>query len=470
VGESGSGKSVTALSVLDLVPGARLTGSIRVGGDEVLGRAAGVRGRRVAIVFQEPMTSLNPVFTAGEQVAEVLRCHRRLGRREAWAVAGERFVEVGLEPAHRSRYPHQLSGGQKQRVVLAMALACDPEVLIADEPTTALDGLVQRQVLDLLRSIQAHRGMAVLFISHDLRVVAQVADRVAVMRAGRVVEEGPVREVLDRPKHEYTRLLLDSIPSGDRADGVGGDRLLEAAGLSVRLGERAVLHDVTLSLRAGETLGVLGPSGSGKTTLGRALLRLVPATGSIRVLGREWMRLRGAELRRARPAMQMVFQDPFSSLAPHLTVGEALREPMLAHGLDDPGGRSRRLMAEVGLSPEHLDRRPHAFSGGQRQRIGLARALATDPRVLVCDECTSSLDVTIQAQILDLLLRLQAERGLALLFISHDLSVVRRMSHRVIVLDEGRVVEEGATAEVVATPRHAVTRALVELGRRESGC
>ena len=485
VGESGSGKSVTALSVLQLLPpAARQRGSIRFQGEELSGAGdetlRAIRGDRIAMIFQEPMTSLNPLHTIERQIGEAITLHRPL----APAAAREQTVAllrlVGLQDPERrlGAYPHELSGGQRQRVMIAMALANEPDVLIADEPTTAVDVTIQAQLLALLGDLQRRLGMAMLFITHDLSIVRAIADRVAVMQRGRIVESGPVADVFAAPQHPYTRLLLAAQPSGAPAPVPADARpLLRCEDLRVwfpiRAGvlRRTVDHvkavdGVSLTLAEAETLGVVGESGSGKSTLGFALLRLVDSRGVIALDGQDIAGLRGAALRPLRRTAQIVFQDPYGSLSPRLSVGQILEEGLLVHGLGATAAeREARVVAalrEVDLDPEARHRYPHEFSGGQRQRIAIARALILEPRLVVLDEPTSALDVSIQAQIVELLRTLQARHRIAYLFISHDLRVIRAMSHRILVLKDGVVVEQGPAAEVLASPQAEYTRALLQ--------
>ena len=486
VGESGSGKSVTALSLLQLLPypaASHPSGSVVFDGEELMGaggeRLRAVRGNRMAMIFQEPMTSLNPLHSIGKQVAEPLMLHRGMSRRGAAGRVAELMELVGLGAlAGRLKdYPHTLSGGQRQRVMIAMALANEPDLLIADEPTTALDVTVQAQILALLKALQARLGMAILFITHDLTVVRRFADHVCVMNDGRIVEEGEVAAVFAAPRHPYTRHLLASEPGG-RPPPVPPDRaaLLEAEGLKVwfpirrgvfrtTAGYVKAVDGIDLALRPRETVGVVGESGSGKTTLGMAVLRLLASRGAIRFDGRELQGLGFRDLRPLRREMQVVFQDPFGSLSPRLSVEAIVSEGLKVHGMGgDARGRRRlvaRALAEVGLEPETMERYPHEFSGGQRQRIAVARALALRPRFVVLDEPTSALDMSVQAQMVELLRRLQAEHDLAYLFISHDLRVVRAMSHHVLVMKDGRVVEAGSARAIFETPAHDYTRTLL---------
>jgi microcin C transport system ATP-binding protein len=486
VGESGSGKTVTALSVLQLLPypGARHPGgSIRFQGQELCGAPEGVlrrvRGNRIAMVFQEPMTSLNPLHTLERQVGEVLIVHRVVGRSAVRARTLELLRLVGLPEAEPrlGAYPHQLSGGQRQRVMIAMALANEPDLLIADEPTTALDVTVQAQILELLKGLQAKFGMALMLITHDLAIVRKVADRVCVMSEGRIVEAGPVAAVYAQPRHAYTRRLLASEPRGAPHPGpAGAPVILSGQDLKVwfpvkrgvlrrTVGHVKAVDGVSVAVREGRTLGVVGESGSGKTTLGLALLRLIRSQGAIQFRGRPIHGLGATALRPLRREMQIVFQDPYGSLSPRLSVARIVEEGLAVHRIGAGPAERRRLveeaLAEVGLDPASADRYPHEFSGGQRQRIALARAMVLRPRLVVLDEPTSALDMSVQAQIVDLLRDLQARHGLAYLFISHDLKVIRALSHDIVVMRQGRVVEAGPAEEIATRPREAYTRALM---------
>lgn len=502
VGESGSGKTLTALAVMGLVQGAQLKGRIRWQGQEWLGQSerqwCQVRGSEVAMVFQEPMTALNPVLTIGRQIAEVLELKQGLMLNNAAQAAIDLISSVGLpEPEAKARaYPHQLSGGQRQRVVIAMALAAQPKLLLADEPTTALDVNLRQQMLDLLMAQQAARGMAVVLISHDLPLVRRFAQRVVVMQQGRIVEQGLVAEVFAHPQHPYTRRLLDSHPQRDPqaippvipADAVPrvAVRQLAVTYQVPRAGWRGwfrsaqapVLMPTDLHLHRGQTVAVVGESGSGKSTLALAVLDLLGSTavvqGEIRLTDRAWSVDR-RERRRQRKQVQVVFQDPFSSLSPRLTVAELVGEGLEVHAPElSASARHARVVAvlrEVGLLPPDatpldaspmLQRYPHQFSGGQRQRLAIARALIVDPDVLVLDEPTSALDVTVQQQVLRLLQALQRERGLSYLLITHDMAVVQAMAHQVVVLQAGRVVEAGDVLQVLTQPRDPYTRLLVE--------
>ncbi|MEU3887307.1 ABC transporter ATP-binding protein [Streptomyces sp. NPDC029041] len=472
VGESGSGKSTVASALLGLHrgTGARVEGTVEVAGtdvrrasDEELRR---LRGGRAAMVFQDPLSSLDPYYAIGDQIAEVCRVHARVSRRAARARAVEVLDRVGIpDAARRSRSrPHEFSGGMRQRALIAMALACEPRLLIADEPTTALDVTVQAQVLDLLHTLREETGMGLLLVTHDVGVAAESVDEVLVMRHGRAVEHGPVADVLGAPAQPYTRELLAAVPRLDaprKAPAAPGEVVLEAVGLRREFGrgKRAftAVDDVSLVLRRGETLGVVGESGSGKTTLGRMLVGLLePTAGSLAFEGRTHSGVN--------PSVQMVFQDPVSSLNPRRSVGESIADPLRARGEREEGRIRERvgeLLERVGLEAAHYDRYPHEFSGGQRQRVGIARALAADPRVIVCDEPVSALDVTTQAHVVGLLRELQRELGLALVFVAHDLAVVRQVSDRVAVMRRGRIVEEGPAGEVYESPRDPYTRQLL---------
>jgi microcin C transport system ATP-binding protein len=486
VGESGSGKSVTALSIVQLLPyplARHPSGSIRFRGEELVGAPEAamrrVRGDRIAMIFQEPMTSLNPLHSIEKQVNEVLFVHKRLSRAAARARTIELLRLVGLPEAERrlDAYPHQLSGGQRQRVMIAMALANEPDLLIADEPTTALDVTIQAQILDLLRSLQGKFGMALLLITHDLGVVRRMAERVCVMSRGEIVEAGPVADVFERPRHDYTRRLLAAEPKA-LVRTARPEAPVVMAGRDVRvwfpvkrgLLRRTVDHvkavdGVSLAVREGQTVGVVGESGSGKTTLGLALLRLIRSEGEIRFCGRDIHGVPATVLRPLRREMQVVFQDPYGSLSPRMSVGQIVEEGLAVHGLGGTRGERRALidgaLHEVGLDPADRDRYPHEFSGGQRQRIAIARALVLKPRFVVLDEPTSALDMSVQAQIVDLLRELQERHHFAYLFISHDLKVVRALSDEVIVMRAGRVVERGATAAIFESAQDPYTRALL---------
>jgi len=483
VGESGSGKTVTALSVLRLNADARYEGRIEFEGRDLLGaserRLRGVRGREIAMIFQEPMSALNPLYPIGPQICEALELHEGLGRRQAELRAVELLERTHLpEPRRRlASYPHELSGGQRQRAMIAMALACNPKLLIADEPTTALDVTIQRQIVALLDELQRDTGMAVLLITHDLPLVRSFADRVAVMKDGRVVEQGATAQVFAQPRHAYTRMLIDSRPrrtvSAVPAD---APALLEARGVGCSFpvrrgwfGSRAfhAVRGVDLRLARGETLGIVGESGSGKSTLGLALLRLAQGetSGEIRFDGRRIDTLGQRALRPLRRDMQVVFQDPFNSLSPRRTVLQIVEEGLALHR-PALGAAARRdavaaMLDEVGLGADALERYPHEFSGGQRQRISIARTVILQPALLVLDEPTSALDVSVQRQVLELLATLQQRHAMAYLFITHDLAVVRAMAHRVVVMKDGAIVEAGETGALFAAPREPYTRELL---------
>jgi len=486
VGESGSGKSVTALSILQLLPYPRArhpSGSIRFQGRELVGAGEStlreMRGDRIAMIFQEPMTSLNPLHTLEKQVNEVLLVHKNMGRAEARARTLELLRLVGLSAAERrlGAYPHQLSGGERQRVMIAMALANDPDLLIADEPTTALDVTIQAQILTLLKDLQAKFGMALLLITHDLTIVRKMADRVCIMTLGEIVETGATAEIFERPRHPYTRRLLAAQPKGGPPPSISSAPVIMEGGeikvwFPIKAGvfRRTVDHikavdGVGITVREGRTVGVVGESGSGKTTLGLALLRLQRSQGRIRFRGREIHGVPEAQLRPLRREMQIVFQDPFGSLSPRLSAAQIIEEGLRVHRLGNTAAERRRMideaLYEVGLDPDSRDRYPHEFSGGQRQRIAIARVMVLRPSFVVLDEPTSALDMSIQAQIVDLLRELQARHQIAYLFISHDLRVIRALSDDVVVMRFGRVVEQGTTAEIFERPRHAYTRALM---------
>jgi microcin C transport system ATP-binding protein len=491
VGESGSGKTVTALSLLRLYESARLTGEILFEGRSVLAMPENelhaLRGRDIAVVFQEPMTALNPVMTVGDQIAESLQLHQRLATDEARRGGVEAMQRVGIEePERRARsYPHQLSGGQRQRAMIAMALACNPRLLIADEPTTALDATIRLQILELLDRLRAEGGMSLLLITHDLNIVRRFAERVAVMERGVIVEQGPTREIMHAPRHAYTQKLVASRP--ERVVGVpGAGRVVEARGVHVeyptqlpgirgwfRSGRFTAVKRADFELAPGETLGVIGESGSGKTTLALALLDLVAASGEIRIGGVEWKDADAATRRRLRREIQVVFQDPLSSLSPRQTIEAVVGEGLEIHEpeLDADARRARVIEAllDVGLTEGEsveplLPRYPHEFSGGQRQRIAIARALIVRPKVVVLDEPTSALDVTIQKQVLQLLADLQSKYKLSYVLVTHDIDVVRAMAHRVIVMKDSEVVESGAIERVLDASRSDYTRKLIAAG------
>jgi len=484
VGESGSGKSVTALSVLKLLPPtASLSGQILFKGQDLITAPAAelraVRGNDISMIFQEPMSSLNPVHTVERQIGEVLAIHRGLRATAARKRILELLDAVGIpDPASRlGAYPHQLSGGQRQRVMIAMALANEPDLLIADEPTTALDVTVQAQILTLLKDLQSRLGMAMLFITHDLGIVKRIADRVCIMTKGEIVETGPVAPLFANPQHAYTRHLLAAEPRGNPPPSdPSAPNIVDVSDLKVwfpvkrgvlrrTVGHIKAVDGVDLSIRRGETLGVVGESGSGKSTLGYALLRLLPAEGRIVVLGNQVQSRSWKAMRPLRKDMQIVFQDPFGSLSPRMSVDAIIGEGLAVHapqiGAAERDARVVRALEEVGLAPETRFRYPHEFSGGQRQRIAIARAMVLEPKFVVLDEPTSALDVSIQAQVIDLLRDIQRRRGLTYMFISHDLKVVRALANQLIVMREGRVVERGPAADIFAAPQSDYTRTLL---------
>jgi len=485
VGESGSGKSVTALSILQLLPypmARHPQGSIRFRGTELVGAEEkvlrDVRGDRIAMIFQEPMTSLNPLHSIERQINETLFLHKGLSRAAARKRTLELLRLVGLpNPEKRlNAYPHELSGGQRQRVMIAMALANEPDLLIADEPTTALDVTIQAQILELLKDLQRRFGMALLLITHDLGVVRKMADRVCVMNQGEIVEQAEVADIFARPQHAYTRKLLAAEPKGDPltppADApeiMAADNLKVWFPIKKGLLRRTVDHvravdGVSVNVRQGHTVGVVGESGSGKTTLGLALLRLHASEGAIRFDGKDIQGWQAKKLRGLRREMQVVFQDPYGSLSPRLSVGQIIGEGLTIHGIGSGAERDAmvaKALEEVGLDASSRHRYPHEFSGGQRQRIAIARALVLKPKFVVLDEPTSALDMSVQAQIVDLLRDIQARNNLAYLFISHDLRVVRALSSHVIVMKDGKVVEQGPTRRIFEEPREEYTRALL---------
>ena len=516
VGESGSGKSVTALSVMRLLPptNSKAEGIIRLDGREVLTLSKeemrGLRGAAASMIFQEPMMSLNPVLTIGFQIAEALINHRSIDRKTA-EVEALRILERVRVPAARQRlhdYPHRFSGGMRQRVMIAMALACRPKLLIADEPTTALDVTVQADILELIKSLQDKEGMSVVFITHDMSVVAEIADRVVVMWKGKKVEEGAAADILTRPRHSYTQALIAAVPRLGSMKGEPSPRpfpepeigaealypirdsnwrgghavrsdqrpLLEVANLVTRFPVRSgifgrasarvhAVENVSFSIHAGETLALVGESGCGKSTTGRSILRLIePSEGRILFEGQDVRALDSESLRKLRRGMQMVFQDPFASLNPRKSVGQAIVEPIIVHGLARPRQARDRvadLLEKVGLTADMATRLPHEFSGGQRQRIAIARALALSPKLIVADEAVSALDVSVKARVINLLMRLQAELDIAFLFISHDIAVVERVSHRIAVMYLGEIVEIGPRAAIIENPHHPYTRKLM---------
>lgn len=495
VGESGSGKTVTALSLLRLVGDAQITGQAILDGRNLLTLSEremqAVRGDDVAMIFQEPMTALNPLMTVGDQVAEVLQLKQALSKAQAWQQAVELLATTGIpDPARRAAaYPHQLSGGQRQRAMIAMALASQPRVLLADEPTTALDVTLRVQILELLGNLQRQTGMALVLITHDLHLVRRFADRAVVMERGHLVEQGAVADLFAAPQHPYTRKLLSSTPRRQvvevDASAAPQPPVLHTQDLRVAYatplpgikgwfgrGEFVAVQGASLALQPGQTLGVVGESGSGKSTLAQAILGLLSAQGALDVAGQQWQQpaiRNSVHNQRLRRQVQVVFQDPFSSLSPRMTVGEIVGEGLRVHApdLSDEQVRAQVLamLAEVGMDeaqfPGLLERYPHEFSGGQRQRIAVARALVLEPQLLVLDEPTSALDVTIQQQVLALLQRLQRERGLAYLLITHDMDVIRAMAHQVLVMKDGAIVEQGPALQLLAQPQHPYTQKLV---------
>jgi len=507
VGESGSGKTVSAMSILGLLPGnAVVAAESRILYDRIdllnchPVELRGIRGKDISVIFQEPMSSLNPVLAVGDQISESLRVHLGLGRRAARARAIELLDEVGVPHPHLriASFPHQLSGGQQQRVMIAMAISCEPKLLIADEPTTALDVTIQKQILELLAGLKERHGMSLLFITHDLALVGEIADEVVVMRHGQVQEHAPVRAIFESPAHPYTKALLACRPSLDRRPrrlpviddfmagrgqmpddepprSMGGPPILEVQGLAKRFRVDGgsfrseyidAVKDVSFRLEAGRTLGVVGESGSGKTTVGMTIMRLHEASaGRVLFEGRNLLELDDRQMQPYRRRIQIVFQNPYASLNPRFTIGQILLEPMRVHSIGDDDaqrlGRAQELLGRVDLPPDALHRYPHEFSGGQRQRIAIARCLTMKPDVLICDESVSALDVSVQAQVLNLLKDLQDEFGLAYVFISHDLAVVRYIADEVLVMNRGRVVEMADSQSIYTAPRDEYTRALL---------
>ena len=497
-GESGSGKSVTSLSIMGLLPKASLqvaSGSIHLG-DRELTRLSNsqmrhIRGGEIAMIFQEPMTSLNPVMSIGAQLTEAIREHQ--GADGAETIARQMLEAVQMtEPARRlTQYPHELSGGMRQRVMIAMALSCRPKVLIADEPTTALDVTVQAQTLTLMRELKSEFGTSIILITHDMGVVAEMADRVVIMQHGRIVEQGSSLDVFGHPREFYTRQLLAAVPRLGAFAGTDGPPrvskteapikpktatpVLNVVGLSVTYGSgsgflfkrqtpAATVSEISFDIMPGETMGLVGESGSGKSTTGKAVLGLIPFTGSVQLEGRDIAGLSHREMRPVRRSAQMIFQDPYASLDPRMSVGKALAEPLVIHAIGNASERADRvaeLLRRVGLTPDAATRYPHEFSGGQRQRICIARALALEPKLIVADESVAALDVSVRARVLDLMLELQESMGLAYLFISHDMAVIERMSHKVAVMRHGRIVEAGTRREIFENPREDYTKALM---------
>lgn len=487
VGESGSGKSVTSLATMGLLPRNSLEpagGTILFEGEDLLkadaGRMRALRSKNIAMIFQEPMTALNPVLTVGRQICEVLQEHTTLSVREQKIAVLEMMREVHLPDVERifAAYPHQLSGGQRQRIMIAMALILKPRLLIADEPTTALDVTTQKQILKLINELQEKQGTAVLFITHDMGVVAEIADTVYVMNRGNLVESGPVDRILSAPEMDYTRTLLSSVPSlqpREPRPALSDEVVLSASELEKVYGKKGFFGktaagtkaatDVSFTLKKGRTLGIVGESGSGKSTVARCIMRLIdPTSGSIRISGQEIADFSRRTLQPYRQHIQMVFQDPYRSLNPRITVGESIIEGPVNYGTPrrDALKRARELLAIVGLPPDAVSRYPHQFSGGQRQRIAIARAVAMNPKVLVADEAVSALDVSVQAQVLDLLADLQEKLGISILFITHDLRVAAQICDDVIVMQKGRIVEYASGYEVLTSPVHAYTRQLID--------
>jgi len=465
VGESGSGKSVSALSVLKLLPypsASHPSGKILFEGADLLAMnekaLRRVRGNKITMIFQEPMTSLNRLHTIEQQIGEILKLHQAMGDKAAQARTLELLTEVGIrDPQKRlDAYPHQLSGGQRQRVMIAMALANEPELLIADEPTTALDVTVQAQILELLAKLKARKGMSMLFITHDLGIVRKIADRVCVMTKGKIVESGPTREIFANPQHAYTKHLLAAEPKGKPP--------------AANAGQVKAVDGSDVTVRAGQTLGVVGESGSGKTTLGLTLARMISSTGTIQFDGRDINQLSFSDMRPLRSELQIVFQDPFGSLSPRMSISEIIEEGLKIHeprlSPDDRDDRVVAVLKEVGLDPDTRNRYPHEFSGGQRQRVAIARAMVLNPRFVMLDEPTSALDMSVQAQVVDLLRNLQAKHQLAYLFISHDLKVIRALANDVIVMRNGQVVEAGPSEQIFERPQTDYTRALISAAFR----
>ncbi|TGS86276.1 ABC transporter ATP-binding protein [Mesorhizobium sp. M3A.F.Ca.ET.174.01.1.1] len=491
VGESGSGKSVSALSVLKLLPyptASHPSGRVLFHGADLLSAnekaLRGVRGNKITMIFQEPMTSLNPLHTIEQQIVEVLKLHQGLGDRQARARVLELLTEVGIrDPQKRlDAYPHQLSGGQRQRVMIAMALANEPELLIADEPTTALDVTVQAQILELLAGLKSRKGMSMLFITHDLGIVRKVADRVCVMTKGKIVETGPTKDIFANPQHAYTKHLLAAEPKG-KPPAANANAKAVITGTDIKVWfpikrgffRRTVDHvkavdGIDVTVRAGQTLGVVGESGSGKTTLGLALARMISSTGTINFNGRDINELSFSAMRPLRSEMQIVFQDPFGSLSPRMSISEIIEEGLKIHASkltpDERDDKVVEVLKEVGLDPETRHRYPHEFSGGQRQRVAIARAMVLNPRFVMLDEPTSALDMSVQAQVVDLLRNLQAKHDLAYLFISHDLKVIRALANDVIVMRNGQIVEAGPAEQIFGSPQTDYTRALISAAFR----
>ena len=486
VGESGSGKSLTALAIMRLLPDvlAISGGDVTLSGTDIFAlteaRMNAVRGRKVAMVFQEPQSALNAVQTVGQQIGEVLNLHKKLSAAALKQQIISLLTEVGIpDPQQRlDWYPHQLSGGQKQRVMIAMALACEPDLLIADEPTTALDVTIQKQILELLNELRHRRQLGILLITHDMGVVAEMADSVAVMRHGEILEASPAARFFSDPKHEYSRMLIHSLPDRTHFLSSGdGDALLELKDVKVWFAQRRgvlqriagytrAVDGISLKIGRGETLALVGESGSGKSTAGKAILSMEPlAAGEIYFAGQRIDQLTQKNFRPLRKKIQVIFQDPFSSMNPRMSVREILEEGMVSLGVEKNAAEREttlcQLMEKVGLEASHLDRFPHEFSGGQRQRLAIARAIAVEPELIICDEPTSALDVSIRGQVLELLHQLQQEMGLSYLFITHDLSIIPHIAHKLAVMKNGVLVEQGATADIMQNPQHEYTRALL---------
>ena len=486
VGESGSGKSLTALAIMRLLPDvlAISGGDVTLSGTDIFAlteaRMNAVRGRKVAMVFQEPQSALNAVQTVGQQIGEVLNLHKKLSAAALKQQIISLLTEVGIpDPQQRlDWYPHQLSGGQKQRVMIAMALACEPDLLIADEPTTALDVTIQKQILELLNELRHRRQLGILLITHDMGVVAEMADSVVVMRHGDILEASPAARFFSDPKHEYSRMLIHSLPDRTHFLSSGdGDALLELKDVKVWFAQRRgvlqriagytrAVDGISLKIGRGETLALVGESGSGKSTAGKAILSMEPlAAGEIYFAGRRIDQLTQKNFRPLRKKIQVIFQDPFSSMNPRMSVREILEEGMVSLGVEKNAAEREttlcQLMEKVGLEASHLDRFPHEFSGGQRQRLAIARAIAVEPELIICDEPTSALDVSIRGQVLELLHQLQQEMGLSYLFITHDLSIIPHIAHKLAVMKNGVLVEQGATADIMQNPQHEYTRALL---------
>ena len=477
VGESGSGKSVTALSILQLVQGARQSGSIVFAGTEMVNQQENilraVRGGKIGIIFQEPMTSLNPLHNIGRQIEEVIQTHKPMPKNQCRARIEELMAQVGLKKLipRLNAYPHELSGGQRQRVMIAMAIANNPELLIADEPTTALDVIVAAKILKLLKKIQKETSMAILLITHDLTVVKNLCQRVYIMKEGELVENGKVQTVFAQPKHKYTQHLINSAPKGRAVEVSSSDgEVITCKNLSVtftikggffggKIGEVKAVKNVSLSVLKGKTIGIVGSSGSGKTTLGLAMLRLLKSEGEITFQNKVLREYSARDLRPLRKHLQVVFQDPYASLNPRMNVGQIINEGLRAHDLT---GDISGVLQEVGLEPQMAARYPHEFSGGQRQRIGIARAIALNPEFILLDEPTSALDLSVQSQIIDLLKKLQAERGISYIFISHDLRVMRAIAHEIAVMKNGEIIEYAPTEEIFKTPKTEYTQKLIK--------